>query len=168
MNRLLVSALLLALAVPAVALAEPPAAPPGAGLIDAPPPPPMDDPGVNHAASAPTAASDAAGAVAPAPVDDSLAPLPKPDTRLVRDKASRTPNAAELRARDAASDVTVRKEGNDTIEEYRSNGRLWKVRVMPQNGPVQTWMDLDNDGRLDNDPKQGPVSPVYYTLYQWD
>jgi hypothetical protein len=28
-------------------------------------------------------------------------------------------------------------------------------------------MDTDGSGRLARDPNEGPVSPVYYTLYEW-
>jgi hypothetical protein len=131
---------------------------------DAAPPPGLDDPGV-------TASKDAApvkDTVAPpaAPVDeDPLAPLPKPDARLVRDKASR--DASSNAQRIADSEVTTRKQGDDTVEEYRQQGHVWMIKIVPQNGPSQTFMDNDGSGRLARDPKAGPVSPVYYTLYEW-
>src|SRR5689334_8409424 len=53
---------------------------------DVPPPPGMNEPGVTTAPQSVPAEQPAA---APAPSDDPLAPLPKPDARLVRDKASR-------------------------------------------------------------------------------
>ncbi|MGN6519079.1 MAG: DUF2782 domain-containing protein [Dokdonella sp.] len=128
---------------------------------DVPPPPGMDEPGVTTAApSAP--AQDAA---APAPSDDPLAPLPKPDARLVRDKASRDKAATDERI--ARSEVTKRTQGEDTVEEYRQNGRIWMIRIIPVTGPSQTFMTNDGSGRLVRDPKEGPVSPVYYSLYEW-
>lgn len=127
---------------------------------DIPPPPGLNDPGVEST----PAAADAATPPAAAADSDPLAPLPRPDARLVRDKASR--DAADAR-RIAASDVTRRTEGSDTVEEYRQNGRLWMIRIVPQNGPTQTFVDPDGSGRLQRDPREGPVSPVYYTLYEW-
>ncbi len=129
---------------------------------EVPPPPKIDDPGVVTPAA--TSATDA-GAAAPAASEDPLAPLAKPDARLVRDKASRDAAATEQRI--AASRVTTRRQGGDTVEEYRENGRVWMIRIVPQNGPTQTFTDADGSGRLARDPNQGPVSPVYYTLYEW-
>lgn len=131
------------------------------GPADLPPPPGMNDPG-----AAATPAATAANAPNVAPVNDGpLQPLDKPDTRLVRDKASRDASANSQRI--AASQVTKRKQGDDTVEEYRQNGHIWMVKITPQNGPAQTFMDPDGGGSLMRDPNQGPVSPVYYTLYSW-
>ena len=127
---------------------------------DVPPPPAIDAPGVTTNADAPPAEAGTPAAAS----DDPLAPLPKPDARLVRDKASR--DAAAETQRTAESEVVKRQHGNDTVEEYRRNGRVWKIRIVPQHGPAQTFTDVDGSG-LRRDPKEGPVSPVYYTLYEW-
>ena len=42
------------------------------------------------------------------------------------------------------------------------------VSIVPKDGIAQTYIDSDGDGRLEGDPKEGPVKPVYYTLYQWN
>jgi len=130
---------------------------------DVPPPP-----GINDPASAPATppVADAPAADAPAQADDPLAPLPKPDSRLVRDKASR--DAAATQERIASSNVTRRKQGDDTVEEYRHGGRLWMIRIIPARGPTQTFFANDGNGRFMPDPKEGPVSPVYYSLYEWN
>jgi hypothetical protein len=132
---------------------------------EAPPPPGMDDPGVKTDAATVPAAQGDAGAVDAQATQDPLAPLPKPDARLVRDKASR--DAAATSQRIAGSDVTRRQQGNDTVEEYRENGRVWMVRIVRPDGPTQTFFANDGSGRLVRDPDEGPVSPVYYTLYEW-
>ena len=134
---------------------------------EVPPPPGLDDPGVSTPAPATDArkAAPPAGAEAPASADNPFAPLPPPDARLVRDKASR--DAAETRARMAASEVTTRSQGNDRIEEYRQNGQLWMVKIHPQGGPTQTFYTDMPGGRLMRNPNEGPISPVYYTLYEW-
>jgi hypothetical protein len=129
---------------------------------DAPPPPGINDPGVT---AVPADQAAPAPAALPPANDDPLAPLPKPDSRLVRDKASR--DGAANSERMAASEVTKRAQGDDTVEEYRQNGHVWMIRIVPQNGPMQTFMDNDGSGRLSRDPREGPVSPVYYTLYEW-
>ena len=133
--------------------------------VEAPPPPGMDDPGVKTDAATEPAAQGEAGAVDTQATQDPLAPLPKPDARLVRDKASR--DAAATSQRIAGSDVTRRQQGDDTVEEYRENGRVWMVRIVRPDGPTQTFFANDGSGRLVRDPDEGPVSPVYYTLYEW-
>jgi len=130
---------------------------------NAPPPPGINDPGVSATTPAPQN-QDAANA-APTADQDPLAPLPKPDSRLVRDRASRDADANT--ARMASSEVTRRKQGDDTVEEYRDKGHVWMIKISQPNGPTQTFMDRDGSGRLLSDPNQGPVSPVYYTLYEW-
>ncbi|HEU4663739.1 MAG TPA: DUF2782 domain-containing protein [Dokdonella sp.] len=130
---------------------------------DVPPPPGMNEPGVTTAPQ--PAAAEEPAAAAPTQADDPLAPLPKPDARLVRDKASRDKAATDDRI--ARSEVTKRKQGDDTVEEYRQNGRIWMIKIIPITGPSQTFMTNDGSGRLVRDPKEGPVSPVYYSLYEW-
>lgn len=114
------------------------------------PPPTMQDRGVESAVAseAPTMQPD------------------MPDTRPVRDKAARAKDADSIRA--VSDSVVRRQEGTDTVEEYREKGRLRMIRIVPQNGPDQVYMDNNNDGRLDRDPRDGPVSPVYFTIYQWN
>ena len=128
---------------------------------NAPPPPGINDPGV----ATPAAAQDPAATATPTADQDPLAPLPKPDSRLVRDRASRDADANTSRM--ASSEVTRRKQGDDTVEEYRDKGHVWMIKIAQPNGPTQTFVDRDGSGRLLSDPNQGPVSPVYYTLYEW-
>lgn len=133
--------------------------------VDAPPPPGIDDPGVTtDAANAPLAQEPAPASTGQAD-EDPLAPLAKPDARLVRDKASR--ESSETRQRMASSEITRRQQGDDTVEEYREKGRVWMIRIVRPNGPTQTFFANDGSGRLVRDPDEGPVSPVYYTLYEW-
>lgn len=131
--------------------------------IDVPPPPGLNDPGVSTPQTA--APADAAAAPVARADDDPLAPPPKPDARLVRDKASR--DASSNAQRIANSQVTTRKQGTDTVEEYRDRGHVWMIKIVQQNGPTLTFMDNDGSGRLARDPNAGPISPVYYTLYEW-
>lgn len=160
----IVRAMILPAAIALLAASATHAAKPPPGKADVPPPPGMNEPGVTTPAPTATPATRDAPAATPAN-DDPLAPLPKPDARLVRDKASRDASADSRRI--AASNVTRRKQGDDTVEEYRERGHLWMVKIVPINGPIQTFVTNDGSGRLVRDPKEGPVSPVYYTLYEW-
>lgn len=132
------------------------------GKADLPPPPGLNDPGVS---TPPGTAPGAAGADPAAAAEDPLAPVGKPDSRLVRDKASRTASANADRM--AASEVTRRKQDGDTVEEYRQNGRVWMIRIVPQDGTSRSFYDADGSGRLNRDSGEGPISPVYYSLYEW-
>ncbi|MEO7431851.1 MAG: DUF2782 domain-containing protein [Dokdonella sp.] len=132
------------------------------GRADVAPPPGMNDPGVTSTETA-TPGSDPSTANAVS--EDPLAPLPKPDARLARDKASR--DASTSTQRIANSEVTRRQQGDDTVEEYRDRGHVWMIKIVQKNGPTQTFTDIDGSGRLNHDPKEGPISPVYFTLYEW-
>lgn len=129
---------------------------------DIPPPPGLNDPGVG---ATPAQAQPAATAAEPSDTDP-LAPLPKPDTRIVRDRVDRDPDAMNRRM--ANSDHATRQQGDDTVDEYRQNGHVWMIRIQPRNGPVETFMDTTGNGRLTRDPQQGPVAPVYFSLYEWN
>ena len=65
-------------------------------------------------------------------------------------------------------DVGIRKQGDDTIEEYRTSGKVSMIRITGKSGVTQTYIDTDGDGRLEGNPKDGPVAPVYYKLYEWN
>lgn len=117
------------------------------------PPPAIDDKGVSAAS-----ASDEGGAIE----------LAMPDTRPVRDKASRSRDDQIASIRSQSDAVTRRQEGDDTVEEYRERGRLRMIRIVPRSGPEQYYLDSNNDGRLERDPLDGPVAPVYFTIYRWN
>jgi len=70
---------------------------------------------------------------------------------------------------ETAPTVTIRTiENGDVVEEYRQDGRLTSIRVRPLRGPAYTVHDLNGDGRLDRKDAEGPVAPVYWTLYEWN
>lgn len=70
---------------------------------------------------------------------------------------------------EAAPQVTIRHHGNgDRVEEYRENGRLTMVKITPPSGLPYTLLDTNGDGLLDKSDSEGPVGPIYYTLYRWN
>ena len=137
-----------------VAAAYPLCAFAGSPPQSAPPPPGIDEKGVETTS-------------VPVVEGETVNPT-MPDTRLVRDKASRTRDGAAAQIESSSDSVTERQEGNDTVREYREKGKLRMVRIVPQNGPTQTYYDRNGDGRLDKDPLEGPVAPVYFTIYEWN
>jgi hypothetical protein len=88
-----------------------------------------------------------------APVDD--APLPE--------KIETPPLPGD------APTVNIRTlDTGDIVEEYRLAGRLYEVRVRPRVGVPYTLLDTNGDGRLNRRHDDGPVAPVFYTIYEWD
>lgn len=122
------------------AFAAEPAAPPPPDLVDAPPPA-LTDPGVKTA-----------------PVETAA------DKAKVGSDKSKTADANGI----PPPDVGIRKQGDDTIEEYRTGGKVSMIRITGKSGITQTYIDTDGDGRLEGNPKEGPVAPVYYKLYEWN
>ena len=65
--------------------------------------------------------------------------------------------------------VSIRTDSSgDVVEEYRLNGKVYMVKVRPERGIPYTLQDTNGDGRLDDADGEGPVRPVYYTLYEWN
>ncbi|HET8817978.1 MAG TPA: DUF2782 domain-containing protein [Xanthomonadaceae bacterium] len=58
-------------------------------------------------------------------------------------------------------------DNGDVVTEYRVAGQLRVVRVQPPRGPAYYLYDRNGDGRLDASEGEGPVSPVYFKLYEW-
>jgi len=46
-------------------------------------------------------------------------------------------------------EVTIVDDGQSTIEEYRLNGRLYMIKVIPAVGPHYFLVDNDGDGELE-------------------
>ncbi|HEY8010536.1 MAG TPA: DUF2782 domain-containing protein [Rudaea sp.] len=67
--------------------------------------------------------------------------------------------------------ITVRQEGNDTIEEYRKHGKLFAQRIIPKDGGETKWyVDQRYTGPLPPDPAagvSGHVTPVEYRVFEW-
>ncbi len=66
--------------------------------------------------------------------------------------------------------VTIREEEDRRIEEYRLNGRVYMVKVIPKKGIPYYYIDTDGDGQLELDMDQqalNPVQPVQWKLKEW-
>jgi len=154
---------LLLLAVSAGALAQDPARP-----AEPPPPPSLDEAGPVDA----TPAAPAAGA-ADGPGEKVLPRERPPEVDPAKEQkpiTSGEPLPEKVRPSDeSAPAVTIRTEGEVTIEEYRRGGQVYMVVVTPESGVRYTYLDTDGDGRLEGDPGSlENVAPVYYTLYEWE
>jgi hypothetical protein len=97
-------------------------------------------------------------------------PLPPASAPVLAQDVPIPPKAPPPQGDDAGPTVTIRStRDGDRYEEYRQNGHVYMVRVVPAHGIPYTLTDDDHDGRLDHsDISKNDVSPVYYTIYEWD
>lgn len=106
-----------------------------------------------------TAAKEAAADAAPEK-KTAVADAPRPKDPPLPDKAQPPDEPPPT--------VSIRNVRGAVIEEYRQGSRLYMIRVVPERGIAYTYMDTDGNGRLEYEGEDGPVRPVYYTLYEWD
>jgi hypothetical protein len=67
------------------------------------------------------------------------------------------------------AEVTIRKRGEDMVEEYRVNGRLFMVKIIPRIGFPYYLVDTNGDGNLDTrrDGLGPGVVPPNWILFRW-
>ncbi len=46
-------------------------------------------------------------------------------------------------------DITIIRRGKKTIQEYRINGELYMIKIIPDIGPPYYMVDTDGDGNVD-------------------
>lgn len=66
-------------------------------------------------------------------------------------------------------DVTITRRAEDTVAEYRINGRLYMIKVTPKKGLPYFLVDTDGDGNLEtrhNDLDPGIAVPSW-VLLRW-
>ncbi len=66
-------------------------------------------------------------------------------------------------------EVTIREEEGKTIHEYRINGQIYMLKIVPRHGKPYYLMDLDGDGQFDevsgDDP--GRIVLPQWILFRW-
>ncbi|HHJ39821.1 MAG: hypothetical protein AXA67_06445 [Methylothermaceae bacteria B42] len=55
----------------------------------------------------------------------------------------------EVEDEELQPEVTIRKKGKSVIEEYRIDGRLYMIKIIPAIGPPYYLIDTDGDGNMD-------------------
>jgi Protein of unknown function (DUF2782) len=58
------------------------------------------------------------------------------------------PNTLDVESKEPPVVVTTRKKGEDTIEEYRVNGQLYMIKVIPPEAPPYYLVDPDGKGQF--------------------
>lgn len=64
----------------------------------------------------------------------------------------------------AVEDVTTASNG-DVVHEYRVQGQLRMVKVVPLRGPTYYLLDRNGDGKVNQEDGEAPA--VYYKLFSW-
>jgi len=66
-------------------------------------------------------------------------------------------------------DITIIRRAGKTIHEYRINGELYKVKIVPDYGPPYYLVDIDGDGNMEmrrSDLEKGSRLPKWL-LMSW-
>jgi hypothetical protein len=67
---------------------------------------------------------------------------------------------------DGDPDVTIRQEGERTVEEYRVNGFLYAVKVTPKNGKPYFLVRADGDSNFIRADKPDMLIPAW-EIFSW-
>lgn len=127
-----------------------------------PPPPGINDPGVK-AAEPPAKPAAGHRPAHAAPPHSSAQPLNlKPQTL----PAMHDEGSVQTSRDQPAPEVRIRQEGDNSIQEYSRNGRVYMVVITPKSGIAQTYM-VDPQGRLVDEHGMKPVGPVMYKVLEW-
>lgn len=66
-------------------------------------------------------------------------------------------------------EVSIVKRGDDMVYEYRINGQLYMVRIVPRIGPAYYFIDTDGDGSLES--RYNKLEPDLlvprWMIYRW-
>ena len=65
-----------------------------------------------------------------------------------------------------AVESTRTEPNGDQVTEYRVDGRLRSLKVVPARGPTYYLHDRDGDGIVDGE--RDGVQPVYFKLFEWN
>ena len=57
------------------------------------------------------------------------------------------------------------EDNGDVVTEYRVQGQLRMVKVVPFRGPTYYLVDSDGDGRMD--PAKGETPTTWFKLFSW-
>lgn len=89
-----------------------------------------------------------------------LAPVPEPPDLPLPVKSGET----------IEPDITIIRKGKKTIQEFRKDGQLYMVKIVPAIGPSYYLIDTDGDGNMDvkrSDLDEG-TKIHQWKLLQWD
>ena len=67
-------------------------------------------------------------------------------------------------------DITIIRRGKKTIQEYRINGELYKVKIIPDIGPAYYLEDVDGDGNMEvrGTDLDNKIKINQWQIYSWE
>jgi len=68
---------------------------------------------------------------------------------------------------DFEPEVTIIKRGEDSVEEYRHNGRLYMVKVTPPHGVPYYLIDRKGDGVFERETADPKLSVPMWVIKRW-
>lgn len=78
---------------------------------------------------------------------------------------------SETEAEGLQPEVNIIQREDKTIEEYRLNGRLYKIKVTPRNAPPYFLVDRDGDGSFETRRMESSLEPDLmipnWVLFRW-
>jgi hypothetical protein len=65
-------------------------------------------------------------------------------------------------------EITIKRRGDDKIEEFRANGKLYKIKVTPPFGYPYVLVDTDGDGTFTPyDAHQSELRVPQWQIFNW-
>jgi len=77
------------------------------------------------------------------------------------------PIPAGVTEEDFEPEVTIIKRGEDTVEEYRHNGKLYMVKVTPPHGVPYYLVDRKGDGVFERETAERKLSVPMWVIKRW-
>ena len=68
---------------------------------------------------------------------------------------------------DFEPEVTIIKRGEDTVEEFRINGQLYKIKVTPPHGKPYFLIDRKGDGVFERETGDHQLSVPMWVIKTW-
>lgn len=85
----------------------------------------------------------------PGPMDVITIKPEKPEAPLSDNPEAPEPPMPIQSGENMEADITIVKKGDKTIQEYRNNGVIYMVKIIPDKGPAYYMVDYDGDGNLE-------------------
>jgi hypothetical protein len=63
--------------------------------------------------------------------------------------------------------VTIRRQGLDTVEEFRIGGKLYMIKVTPSSGRPYYMIDHQGDGRFSRQDTDVGIRPPMWVIHQF-
>ena len=87
-------------------------------------------------------------------------------SRAAEEETEDIPPEQRLAPGKGEPEVRIIQRPDVTIEEYRSGGRVYMIKVIPEAGPAYYLYDRDGDGLWDE--RLGPdITAPQWTIFEW-